>query len=85
MFSSDRSVKEYAIKLQKRFKINMNLKDMFSNNLNSYFNYKYDKSNDIISFYFELDSGPCILSVENPYTDNEFFTYSENLNQYISF
>lgn len=84
MFNSDKSVKEYAVSLQNRFKINMNLKDMFSDDLNNYFNYNYDRSNDIISFYFELDSGPCVLSVENPYTDNEFFTYNKNLSQYIS-
>ena len=47
------------------FGINLHTEDVFSDRLNSYFNYHYNKSNDILELNIELDQGGAFLIIEN--------------------
>ena len=84
MFSSVQSVREFANSLQIKFELDMGIDKMLSDNLNNYFRYCYDNDNDVIKFFFELESGPCILKVHYPHTDNVFYKFNDNLRDYFS-
>ena len=76
---SDHEVADLALEIEEKFDIDMNLEDMFSDELNSYFDYTIDKSDDKIIFFFEVDEGSCKLTVHNPYDDHERFTFNKTL------
>jgi|11_taG_2_1085331.scaffolds.fasta_scaffold00057_69 hypothetical protein len=52
--------------------------DIFSNRLNSYFNYHYDTSNDTLELNLELDEGEAFLIIKNVST-TPIYTLSERL------
>ena len=84
MFSSIKSVREFANSLQLKFDLDMGIDKILSDGLNNYFRYSYDKDNDVIKFFFELETGPCMLKVHNPYTDNVFYKFNDTLKDHFS-
>ena len=84
MFSSIESVREFAKSLQLKFNLDMGIDKMLSDSLDNYFRYQYDKDNDVIKFFFELSTGPCILKVHHPYTDNVFYIFNDTLLNHFS-
>ena len=89
MFSSDHEVADYAIEIEDQLEIDMNLSDMFSNDLSNYFSFTYNSSKhskskkDCITFYFETNEGSCELVIVDPNTENEEFYYNEALDSHI--
>ena len=79
MIYSDHEAADLAIDLETRFNIDMNLEDMFSDDLNNYFNYSLNKVDNTISFCFEMDSGSCILTVHEPFSNNERCSFNKTL------
>ena len=79
MTISDYDAADLAIDLEQKYNIDMNLKDMFSDDLNTYFDYEYNKSEDFISFYFEQEQGSCILKVKEPFSENESYEFNSIL------
>ena len=47
------------------FDIDLYTEEIFSDRLNNYFNYHYNKSNDILELNLELDQGGAFLIIEN--------------------
>lgn len=78
MFNSDIFAADLALKIESQFNIDMCLEDIFSDELNSYFNYAYNKPYDFFTFYFETESGSCNVNVYYPFTDNVYYTFSND-------
>ena len=57
--NSDLKVADCALTIEKIFGIDMSLEEMFSDDLNNYFNYEINENN--VTFYFETDEGSCKL------------------------
>ena len=47
------------------FNIDLHTEEIFSDRLNNYFNYHYNKSNDVLELNLELDQGGAFLIIEN--------------------
>ena len=56
---SDIEVADFALTVEHILGIDMDLEEMFSDDLNQYFDYKIDEDN--IIFYFETNEGSCQL------------------------
>jgi hypothetical protein len=80
---SDHEVADLALDIEEILDIDMNLEDMFSDDLNNYFDYTIDKSGDKITFFFEVDEGSCKLTVHNPFDDYERFSFNKILENLI--
>lgn len=77
---SDYQVADIALDLEKRLDIDMNLEDMFSDELSAYFDYSFNEENNTIAFYFEADEGSCEIVVHMPFDkDHTFYKYNETL------
>ena len=76
---SDYEAADIALALEQKYDIDMNLKDMFSDELNAYFDYEYNELEDYISFYFEQEQGHCIIKVKNPLSRNEKYEFNKTL------
>jgi hypothetical protein len=64
----DQKIFAIAEQIEKDLQLDMNLRDIFSNNLNSYFNFslKEIKSNpDVVEFNFEIEEGSAKVILEN--------------------
>ena len=76
---SDYEAADLALDLEERFDIDMNLEDMFSDDLNNYFNYEFNEVNNTVTFFFELDEGSCKLIVHKPFAIDESYTFNKTL------
>ena len=69
MSLGDQEFFNIAEQIEKDLHVDMNLRDIFSNDLNNYFNFKL-KDNDLdysaVEFNFELDEGSAKIVLENP-------------------
>ena len=77
--NSDYEVADLALEIEERFNIDMSLEDMFSDDLNCYFNYERDEKKNTVTFFFEGYLGSCILTVNKPFTVNESYTINKIL------
>ena len=50
------------------FGVNLYIDDIFSDQLNNYFNYHYNSNKDILELNFELETGSAFLIIENSLT-----------------
>ena len=76
---SDHEAAVIALELEEKYDIDMNLKDMFSDELNTYFNYEYNNVEDYITFYFEQEQGHCVIKVSNPLSRKEKYEFNKTL------
>jgi hypothetical protein len=80
LLNSDYQAADIALDLEKRLDIDMNLEDMFSDELSAYFDYDFSKENNTIAFYFEADEGSCEIIVHMPFDkEHTFYQYNEVL------
>jgi hypothetical protein len=75
LFFASREAEEY-------FGVKLYAEDIFSDRLNNYFNYHYDKLNDILELKLELDAGGAFLIIENVSTTPKYIL-SEGLESEI--
>ena len=56
-----------AEQIEKDLQLDMNLRDIFSNNLNNYFSFSLEdyQNSDIIEFNFEIEEGSAKIILEN--------------------
>jgi hypothetical protein len=88
MFNSDHEIADYAIEIEDMIEIDMNLSDMFSNDLSNYFNFVYNsRAVGVVEcslvFNFEVEEGSCELKILNPKSEIEEFYYNEVLVRHI--
>lgn len=79
MSLGDQEYFRIAAEIEKDLNIDMNLRDVFSNDLNSYFSFNFlEKEEDsdfaIVEFNFEIEEGSAKIVLENPrdYYDIKF-------------
>ena len=73
MSLGDQEFFNIAEQIEKDLDVDMNLRDIFSNDLNSYFNFQtkdlqwpFNLDSNIVEFNFELDEGSARIVLENP-------------------
>lgn len=65
-------LKDIALQAQDYLGTNLFVDDIFSDQLNNYFNYYYDPVKDYLELRFELDSGEAFLIIDNLSTTSNF-------------
>lgn len=74
---------EIAKGAEEEFGIKMYIDLIFSEELNKYFNYKYDYENDIITLNFEVDDGSASLDIVNAQSPDFSYRMNDVLTKYI--
>lgn len=65
-------LKDFALQAQDYLGTNLFVDDIFSDQLNNYFNYYYNPVKDYLELKFELDSGEAFLIIDNLSTTSNF-------------
>lgn len=71
-------LKDLAAKIENALNIDMYLNDIFSEDLNLYFNYDYSAEDDFLQLNFEIEEGPASLKILDI-----SFPFTEDLSDYI--
>lgn len=71
---------EIADGVEKEIGIDMYLDIIFSDELNQYFNYRYDYAEDTITLNFEVDKGTASIDIVNAQSPN----YSYRMNDVLT-
>jgi len=74
---------EIAKGVEQEFGIDMHLNVIFSEELNTYFNYKYDYENDVITLNFEVDDGTASLDIVDAQSPDYSYRMNNVLSRYI--
>lgn len=74
---------EIAKGAEEEFGIKMYIDLIFSEELNEYFNYKYDYENDIITLNFEVDDGSASLDIVDAQSPDYSYRMNSVLTKYI--
>ena len=74
---------EIAKGAEQEFGIDMHLNVIFSEELNTYFNYKYDYENDVITLNFEVDDGTASLDIVDAQSPDYSYRMNNVLSRYI--
>ena len=74
---------EIADGVEQEIGINMHLDIIFSDELNQYFNYKYDYAEDTITLNFEVDKGTASIDIINAQSPNYSYRMNNVLTNYV--
>ena len=74
---------EIADSVEQEIGINMHLDIIFSDELNQYFNYKYDYAEDTITLNFEVDKGTASIDIINAQSPNYSYRMNNVLTNYV--
>ena len=74
---------EIAMGAETEIGIDMHLDVVFSDELNQYFHYKYDYSEDIITLTFEVNGGSASLDIIDAQSPNYSYRMNNVLSKYI--
>lgn len=83
MFKSDFFAADLALKIEEQFNVDMHLEEMFSDDLNKYYNYDYNNASDFFIFYFETEIGSCNIKAYYPFTDNIYYVFSRDIKSLV--
>lgn len=74
---------EIADGVEKEIGVEMYLDIIFSDDLNHYFNYKYDYDEDTITLNFEIEKGAASIDIVNAQSSNYSYRMNNVLRKYI--
>ena len=74
---------EIADGVEKEIGIDMYLDIIFSDELNQYFNYRYDYAEDTITLNFEVDKGTASIDIVNAQSPNYSYRMNDILTRYV--
>ena len=74
---------EIADGVEQEIGIDMHLDIIFSEELNQYFNYKYDYAEDTITLNFEVDKGTASIDIVNAQSPNYSYRMNDVLTEYV--
>lgn len=74
---------EIADGVEQEIGVNMYLDIIFSNELNKYFNYKYDYDDDIITLNFEVEKGSASIDIVNAQSPNYSYRFNKVFENHI--
>jgi len=74
---------EIADGVEQEIGIDMHLDIIFSDELNQYFNYKYDYAEDTITLNFEVDKGTASIDIINAQSPNYSYRMNNVLTNYV--
>ena len=74
---------EIADCVEREIGIDMHLDIVFSEELNQYFNYRYDYAEDTITLNFEIDKGTASIDIVNAQSPNYSYRMNDVLTEYI--
>ena len=74
---------EIADGVEQELGIDMHLDIIFSEELNQYFNYKYDYAEDTITLNFEVDKGTASIDIVNAQSPNYSYRMNDVLTEYV--
>lgn len=81
MFETD--FYEIADGVEKEIGIDMHLDIIFSDELNQYFNYRYDYAEDTITLNFEVDKGTASIDIVNAQSPNYSYRMNDILTRHV--
>ena len=81
MFTTDLYENIYGV--EQEIGIDLHLDIIFSDELNSYFNYQYDYSEDTITLNFEVNEGTASIDIINAQSENYSYRMNNVLTKYI--
>ena len=73
----------FAEEVQEDLGVNLFLNDIFSDDLNHYFNYKHIPNKDIVILNFEVDEGTATIEIVNIDDIDYEYTSNENFDKYF--
>tara|TARA_B100001094_G_C17759868_1_gene589907 strand:- start:32 stop:307 length:276 start_codon:yes stop_codon:yes gene_type:complete len=76
---------EIADDVEQEIGVNMHLDIIFSDDLNHYFNYRYDYTEDVITLNFEVDKGTASIDIVNAKSANYSYRMNEILEKYVDY
>ena len=74
---------EIADGVEQEIGIDMHLDIIFSDELNQYFNYRYDYAEDTITLNFEVDKGTASIDIVNAQSPNYSYRMNDILAKYV--
>ena len=74
---------EIADGVEQEIGVDMHLDIIFSEELNQYFNYKYDYAEDTITLTFEVDKGTASIDIVNAQSPNYSYRMNDVLTEYV--
>lgn len=74
---------EIADGVEQEIGVNMHLDIIFSDELNQYFNYRYDYAEDTITLNFEVDKGTASIDIVNAQSPNYSYRMNDVLTRYV--
>ena len=74
---------EIADGVEQEIGVDMHLDIIFSEELNQYFNYKYDYAEDTITLNFEVDKGTASIDIVNAQSPNYSYRMNDVLTEYV--
>lgn len=74
---------EIADGVEKEIGVDMYLDIIFSDELNQYFNYRYDYAEDTITLNFEVDKGTASIDIVNAQSPNYSYRMNDILTRYV--
>ena len=74
---------EIADGVEKEIGIDMHLDIIFSDELNQYFNYRYDYAEDTITLNFEVDKGTASIDIVNAQSPNYSYRMNDILTRHV--
>lgn len=74
---------EIADGVEQEIGVNMYLDIIFSDELNQYFNYRYDYVKDTITLNFEIDKGTASIDIVNAQSPNYSYRMNDILSKYV--
>ena len=74
---------EIADGVEQEIGVDMHLDIIFSDELNQYFNYRYDYAEDTITLNFEVDKGTASIDIVNAQSPNYSYRMNSILRKYV--
>lgn len=74
---------EIADGVEQEIGVDMHLDIVFSDELNQYFNYRYDFAKDTITLNFEVDKGTASIDIVNAQSPNYSYRMNDILRKYV--
>ena len=74
---------EIADGVEQEIGVDMHLDIVFSDELNQYFNYRYDFAKDTITLNFEVDKGTASIDIVNAQSPNYSYRMNNVLTNYV--
>lgn len=74
---------EVAFQFSLQYKIDMHLDIVFSDELNTYFNWSYTEEDDTLCIEFQVDEGSALFEIKHVQTPEYFITMNDVLRQHF--